>query len=96
MSLLEGTVHVLQHTAVGGCLVGARFVELAKNAHRPLHNGVEHVLVVLIVHKLPLHLLGDVCLLLELEDVLDEEVVQLLVGEVNAQLRKGVRRPDKT
>ena len=41
-------------------------------------------------HKLPVDLLLHVGLLLELEYVLDEEVVQRLVGKVDAQLRERV------
>ena len=54
--------------------------------HRPLSNQVDDVLVVLVGDKVPLDFLPYVDLLLELEDVLDEQVVQRVVGEVDAHL----------
>jgi hypothetical protein len=88
--LTEGLVQVLEHRRVLARAGGACLVEQAEHADRPLGNQVDDVLVVLVRDEVPLDALLDVDLLLELEDVLDEEVVQRLVGEVDAQLREGV------
>ena len=45
-------------------------------------------LVVLVVDALPNDVFTGVLLLLQLEDVLDEELLQLLIGKVDAQLLK--------
>ena len=52
----------------------------------PLGDQVDDVLIVLVADKIPLDFLPDVHLLLEFEDVLDEQIVQRLVREVDAQL----------
>ena len=79
-------MHVVEHGRVLAGAGGAALVEEAEDADRPLGDEVDDVLVVLVRDEVPLDLLLDVHLLLELEDVLDEEVVQRLVGEVDAHL----------
>ena len=52
-------------------------VEQPEDADRPLRDEVDDVLVVLVLDEVPLDLLADVRLLLELEDMLDEDDVDL-------------------
>lgn len=47
---------------------------------------LQDVLIVTEFDIVPLHALFQILLLLQLEDVADEELLQLLVGKVNAQL----------
>mmetsp|Transcript_29060 Transcript_29060/g.74748 ORF Transcript_29060/g.74748 Transcript_29060/m.74748 type:complete len:969 (-) Transcript_29060:1315-4221(-) len=71
----ERRVAVLEDGGVLARAGGAALVEEAEDAHGALGNQVDHVLVVLVRHEVPLDLLLDVDLLLELEDMLDEQVV---------------------
>lgn len=61
-----------------------------KCQHVHLFGGqyVEGILVVLVVDVLPNNAFTGVLLLLQLENVPDEELLQLLVGKVDAQLLK--------
>lgn len=54
------------------------------------------MLVVLIVNVLPNYVFTGVLLLLQLENVLDEELLQLLIGIVDAQLLKAATGQEKT
>lgn len=56
---------------------------------------LQDVLVVTELHVPPLHILFQVLLLLQLEDVADEELLQRLVGKVDAQLLKAAHTGDK-
>ena len=69
-------MHVVEHGRVLAGAGGAALVEQPEDAVRPLRDEVERVLVVLVLDKVPLDLLANVRLLLELENVLDEQVVQ--------------------
>lgn len=53
---------------------------------------LQDVLVVTELYVPPLHVLFQVLLLLQLEDVADEELLQRLVGKVDAQLLKAALR----
>ncbi len=57
---------------------------------------VQSVLVVSELDVLPVDVLQVVLLLLQLEDMTDEELLQVLVGEVDAQLLKAVGRREVT
>lgn len=54
------------------------------------------MLVVLIVNMLPNYVFTGVLLLLQLENVLDEELLQLLIGIVDAQLLKAATGHEET
>lgn len=54
------------------------------------------MLVVLIVNVLPNYVFTGVLLLLQLENVLDEELLQLLIGIVDAQLLKAATGQEET
>lgn len=54
------------------------------------------MLVVLIVNVLPNYVFTGVLLLLQLENVLDEELLQLLIGIVDAQLLKAATGHEET
>ena len=75
-----------------GCL--ALRVEQAEDAERRLLDELDAGLVVGIVDADAAYALLGVDLLLHLEDELEEELVQLLVGEVDAQLLEGVDLED--
>ena len=75
-----------------GCL--ALRVEQAEDAERRLLDELDAGLVVGIVDAYAAYALLGVDLLLHLEDELEEELVQLLVGEVDAQLLEGVDLED--
>ncbi len=51
---------------------------------------VKGALVVLVVNVLPNDVFSGILVLLQLKDVPDEELLQLLVGKVDAQLLKAV------
>lgn len=53
---------------------------------------VQDVLIVAEVDVVPHHALFQVLLLLQLEDVTHKELLELLIGEVNAQLLEAVKR----
>jgi len=53
---------------------------------------IEDVLVVTELDVIPHDVLFQVLLLLKLEDVADEELLQLFVGKINAQLLKTVKQ----
>lgn len=55
---------------------------------------VQDVLVVLKFDVFPHDVLFQVLLLLQLEDVAHKELLQLLVGKINAQLLEAVQRQD--
>lgn len=52
---------------------------------------VQDVLIVTKVDVIPHNVLFQVLLLLQLEDVTHEELLELLIGKVNAQLLKAVK-----
>ena len=70
-----------------------RVEELEDAERRPLDH-LDARLVVVVVDRDPNDALLRVDLLLHLEDELEEELVQLLVGEVDAQLLEGVDLED--
>lgn len=55
---------------------------------------VQGSLVILVVNALPNNVFTGVLFLLKLEDVLDEELLQLLIGEVDAQLLKAAEKEE--
>ena len=79
----------------GACLGRlALRVEQAEDTERRLLDELDAGLVVGIVDADAADALLGVDLLLHLEDELEEELVQLLVGEVDAQLLEGVDLED--
>lgn len=66
----------------------ARLVKDAQDAGRDLLDQVDAALVVLVLYARPPHPLFAVQILLSFEDKLEEELLQLLVREVDAKLRK--------
>ena len=66
----------------------ALLVDERHEVERPLRDEVERLLVVHELDVLPRDVLVVVLLLLQLEDVLHEELLQVLVGEVDAELER--------
>ena len=62
-------------------------IENVEEARRRLSEQIEHVAIVRVPDGLPRHTLLVVKQLLGLEGALDEEVLQCLVGVVDAELR---------
>lgn len=69
----------------------AFFVDESQHVHRFAGENVQGALVVLVVDVLPNDVFASVLLLLQLENVPDEELLQLLVGKVDAQLLKAAQ-----
>lgn len=66
----------------------ALLVDQSQHVHLFIGQNVQSFLVVLVVDALPHDVLPSVLLLLQLEHVSDEELLQLLVGVVDAELLK--------
>ena len=86
--LVDGLAEVL----VARVWLLARLVEDAHDACRALLDEVDAALVVLVLDARPRDALLLVQVLLRLEDELEEELLQLLVGKVDAELLEGVDR----
>lgn len=67
---------------------GAALVQNTKHAYGSFGDKVYHVLVVLITDKVPLHFLSHVHLLLQLEHMLNEQIMQRLICEIDAELQR--------
>ena len=90
-----GTGHRASGMRAGVCLWGLTLrVEQAEDAEGRLLHELDARLVVRVVDADAAYALLGVDLLLHLEDELEEELVQLLVGEVDAQLLEGVDLED--
>ena len=88
----------LHEAVVRGGRIGvcsrAGVVECSKNTRRTaLFDEVAHDLVVEVLDRRPLDLLANVFLLFTLESQLDEDLLQLLVDVVDAELLKGIVLP---
>ena len=68
----------------------ALLIDEGDDVHRFVGDHVQGVLVVCELDMLPADVLQVVLLLLQLEDVADEELLQVLIGKVDAQLFKAV------
>ena len=70
----------------------ALLVDKCQDVKRLVGQHVQCSLVVVVIDVLPDDVLAGVLVLLQLEDVLHKELLQLLVGEVDAQLLKTVTK----
>ncbi len=70
----------------------ALFIDEGDDVHGFVGDHVQSILVVCELDVLPADVLQVVLLLLQFEDVTDEELLQVLVGEVDAQLLKTAGR----
>lgn len=70
----------------------AFFINQSQQVTGFLGQEVQDVLIVTKFDVIPHDVLLHVLLLLQLEDVAHEELLQLLVGKIDAQLLKAVRR----
>lgn len=66
----------------------ALFVDEGDDVHGFVGDHVQSVLVICELDVLPVDVLQVVLLLLQFEDMANEELLQVLVGKVNAQLLK--------
>lgn len=64
----------------------ALLINKRQHVQRFVGQYVQGVLVVFVVNVLPDNVLTGILILLQLENVLDEELLQLLIGKVDAQL----------
>lgn len=69
----------------------ALLVNECKNVQRFVGQNVQGALVVFVVNALPNDVFTGVLLLLQLENMLDKELLQLLIGKVDAQLLKATK-----
>lgn len=73
----------------------ALLINQCQHVHRFVCQHIQGALIVLVVDVLPNNVLTGVLVLLKLEHVFDEELLQLLIGKVNAQLLKAVETNSK-
>lgn len=66
----------------------AFFINKSQHVHRFAGKYIQGALVVFVVNVLPNYVFTGVLVLLQLEDMPDKELLQLLVGKVDAQLLK--------
>lgn len=66
----------------------ALLIDKCQHVHRFACEHIQSVLVVLVVNVLPHNLLTGILFLLKLENMPDEELLELLIGKVDAQLLK--------
>lgn len=74
----------------------ALLVDKSQHIQRFSGQNVQRALVVLVVDVRPEDVLTGILILFKLENMLDEELLQLLVGEVDAELLKAVRQSTET